>query len=272
MSRIKSLARDWLPPAVFSTIQRLRHGGQRYEGGFSTWTEAAAESTGYNAEHILSVVLEATLKVQRGEAAFERDSVVFDKIEYAWPVTAGLMWAAARAGGTLNVLDFGGSLGSAYFQHFQLLKRVNHVRWNVIEQPHFTNVGKQQIQDKSLFFYDTIAECVAVTQPNVILLSSVLQYLEGYAAILEALTNIGASVLIIDRTPFSSEEKIVVQHTPSSIYAASYPMRVFSKSVFMDRLYPHWHLIASTVSADGLARSTVGTRFAFEGLLLESRR
>lgn len=36
-------------------------------------------------------MLEATLKVKRGEAVFERDSVLFDEIQYSWPVTAALI-------------------------------------------------------------------------------------------------------------------------------------------------------------------------------------
>ena len=59
---------------------------------------------------ILGKVLEATLKVKNGEAVYERDLVLFDHIEFYWPVLSGLMWVAARNNGRLNVLDYGGTL------------------------------------------------------------------------------------------------------------------------------------------------------------------
>jgi putative methyltransferase (TIGR04325 family) len=61
-------------------------------------------------------VLEAPLKVRCGEAVFGRNSVLFDEIQYSWPVTAALMWAAARNNRNPHIIDFGGSLGNSYFQ------------------------------------------------------------------------------------------------------------------------------------------------------------
>jgi putative methyltransferase (TIGR04325 family) len=71
-------------------------------------------STGYDSEIILEKTRDALLKVKNGEAAYERDSVLFDEIQYAWPLLTSLMWVAAQAKGILNVLDFGGSLGTTY--------------------------------------------------------------------------------------------------------------------------------------------------------------
>ena len=103
MKTLKALAHDWLPPAIARLIVRgqapQQDGGLRFEGDFATWEEAKAQCTGYDAKDILAKVLAATLKVKCGEAAFERDSVLFDEVEYAWPMLAGLMWAAARNGG-----------------------------------------------------------------------------------------------------------------------------------------------------------------------------
>ena len=40
-------------------------------------------SSGYDSQLILDKVLTSTLKVKNGEAAYERDSVLFDEIQYA---------------------------------------------------------------------------------------------------------------------------------------------------------------------------------------------
>ena len=118
------------------------------------------------------------MKVKNGEAVYERDSVLFDEIEYAWPGLAGLMWSRLRCGGTLNVLDFGGSLGSTYFQNRAFLSVLPGVRWNIVEQSRHVETGKAWFEDDRLRFYPDIADCLADTQPNVVLLSNVLQYLE----------------------------------------------------------------------------------------------
>ena len=278
MNALRALARDWLPPAVVRLIRRRQgpqqDGGLRFEGDFATWEEASDQCAGYDAEDILAKVLAATLKVKSGEAACERDSVLFAEIEYAWPVLAGLMWAAARNGGRLNVLDFGGALGSSYFQNRKFLQTLPEVRWNVVEQSHYVEAGRKDIQDEQLRFYQTIEECLSENQPNVILLSSVLQYLASPIELMGKLNKVGASCLIIDRTPFSvnGEDKLTVQKVPAAIYSASYPMWIFSLSEFKQFLKVNWCLIASNLSPEGYAQTTNGVEFSFQGLLLESCR
>jgi len=56
-------------------------------------------STGYDNDMILEKTRLALLKVKNGEAAYERDSVVFEDIQYAWPLLAGLLWVAAALAG-----------------------------------------------------------------------------------------------------------------------------------------------------------------------------
>ena len=278
MNALRALARDWLPPAVVRLIRRRQgpqqEGGIRFEGDFTTWEEASAQCTGYDAEDILAKVLAATLKVKHGEAAFERDSVLFNEIGYAWPVLAGLMWAAARNGGKLNVLDFGGALGSSYFQNQKFLQSLPDVLWNVVEQPHYVEVGRKYIQGEQLRFYQTIEECLTENQPNVILLSSVLQYLKSPIEHIHKLNKVGASCLIVDRTPFSKYrvDKLFVQKVPAAIYSASYPMWIFSLSEFKQLLEKNWCLVASNLSPEGDAQTTNGVEFSFQGMLLESRR
>ena len=270
---IKALAHNWLPPAIFRWVRNIIRGeGIRFEGDFSTWEEAAAKCSGYDSKHILAKVLDATLKVKRGQAAFERDSVLFDQIEYAWPVLAGLMWTAARNNGKLNVLDFGGALGSTYFQNRKFLQSLLELRWNVVEQAHYVDAGQAYIQDEQLRFYKTIEECLSENQPNVVLLSSVLQYLKSPIEVIQRLPSIGANSLIIDRTPFSTndKDKLTIQRVPSSIYTASYPMWIFSQTTFLNMIGADWGLVASNLCPEGLIKSMSGFELLFQFMLLES--
>ena len=274
MNFLKNVAHDWLPPALVRRVQYSRRGGIRFEGDFPSWEEAGSHSTGYDADDILAKVLNATPKVSRGEAAFERDSVLFDQVEYAWPALSGLLWVAARNSGRLNVLDFGGALGSSYFQNRKFLQTLPDVCWNVVEQAHYVEAGRTNIQSEHLRFFNSIEECLLFTRPNVILLSSVLQYLKAPFDILETLSSIDVDAMIIDRTPFSTNRnnRLMIQRVPPSIYTATYPMWVFSQSHFMKMLSAHWHLIASNLSPEGHVYSKNGFNFSFQGMLLESRR
>lgn len=273
MSALKGATRDWLPPALVRWLRHVRGAGIRYEGDFATWEDASARCSGYDAEPILGKVLTATLKVKRGEAAFERDSVLFAEIEYTWPMLAGLMWAAARSSGRLNVLDFGGALGSSYFQNRRFLEPLQEMRWNVVEQSHYVEAGRAQIQDEHLRFYKSIDECLSENQPNVVLLSSVMQYLGSHVEIIERLSKVGALCLLIDRTPFSlsAKDKLVVQKVPAEIYSASYPMWIFSHPKFLQLIEQNWSLVASNLSPEGHVRTTEGSDFSFQGMLLEAK-
>ena len=126
---------------VKSVANKILPSKYGWSGDYTDWQTALQKGTGYNATNILELVKEATLKVKNGEAVYERDAVLFDTIEYSWPLLSGLMLAAAKNKGSLNVVDFGGSLGSSYFQNRFYLRELESVSWNVIEQPAFVDCG-----------------------------------------------------------------------------------------------------------------------------------
>lgn len=270
MSVVRECLKNWIPPAVTNVFRNLRQGGTRFEGPYGSWGEAESRCTGYGARLILEKVLDATLKVRRGGAVFERDSVVFDRAEYSWPVVAGLMWGAAVSGGSLRVLDFGGALGSSYFQYKKILNTLSDVHWGVVEQRHYVEVGLAHIQDEKLFFFATLEECYDKLNPNIILLSSVLQYLNDPYAILKKIDAFEFRYLIIDRTPFSNCEKIMIQKVPSDIYNASYPMWVLEEKKILALLSNKWNLVDFLSCPEGKI-SLSSCSFEFKGMILERK-
>ena len=270
---IGSWAHNWLPPVIANHINRHISGRVRFEGDFASWKEAVSASQGYDSEAILAKVLAATLKVKNGEAAYERDSVTFEKIDYSWPLLSALMWGAARSGGELNVLDFGGALGSSYFQNRQYLKALPNVSWSVVEQAHFVQAGRQYIQGQKLRFYQSIDDCLAENRPNVILLSSALQYIDTPFDLLSELSSTGAACLVVDRTPFSNsdEDRLLIQKVPPNIYSASYPMWAFSQSKFLSFTELGWNKVSQHSCPEGLVNSRDGFDFSFQGMLFEAK-
>lgn len=242
----------------------------RFEGGYSSWNEAAAHSRRYDDANILERVLDASIQVKSGVAAFERDSVLFDEIQYSWPLTAGIMYAAARSEGSLHVLDFGGSLGSSYFQNRKFLDGLQDVRWSVVEQGHFVEAGRKHLQDERLAFYKSIDEATATFKPNIVLLSSVLQYLREPYLVLRKLLDLKPHLVLVDRTPFcnGSKDCLLVQHVPKDIYKASYPMWVINENMFLSKFYGDYEIVEDFVSPEGTIRVSLNCEMTFKGFIV----
>jgi putative methyltransferase (TIGR04325 family) len=270
--RLKDMLRLVTPPVFIHLAKRLRGNLPTavygLSGDYRSWDEAMAASTGYDSDIILEKTRVALMKIKHGEAAYERDSVLFDEIQYAWPLLTGLMWTAAHCGGTLNVLDFGGSLGSTYFQNRIFLSALPQVRWNIVEQSRHVETGRTWFEDDHLRFYMDIADCLADTQPNVVVLSGVLQYLEHPYAIFESILRLPCDCVIIDRTPFwaGPKDRLCVQTVPPDIYPASYPSWIFSKDRFFSKLKEGWKIMTTF---DNIDRLNGPIDFSYQGALLD---
>lgn len=252
-------ARYFIPPVIVDVYNRIR-GRYGYFGHYSTWEEAEKESNGYNAEEILNKVRDSLLKVKSGEAVYERDSVLFDEVQYSWPLLAALLWIASRKENRLNIVDLGGSLGSTYYQNRKFLAHLKDVRWNIVEQTNFVECGKRDFEDRYLKFYTDLDECVREQHPDAILLSSVLQYLEKPYDLLEKILSYGLEFVLFDRTPFleTGSDRITIQKVPPSIYVATYPAWFFDEKKFLAFFINQYEKIAEFESED---RSNIPSRF-----------
>lgn len=223
--------------SLFKILNKRTSPYEMWSGNYSSWAEAKSRCTGYDDNHILEKCKIALTKVKKGEAVYERDSVVFDQIQYSWGLLSGLQKAALDNFSKLNIIDFGGSLGSTYYQNknYLLSSPLEELTWCVIEQPHFVECGLDFFQDEHLIFYYTIEDCMKKNNPNVILLSSVLQYLEDPYEWIEKIINLAIPHIIIDRTPFVESERdiITIQNVPESIYKATYPAWFFNEQSFI---------------------------------------
>lgn len=249
----------------------VKHTG--YIGNYSDWDHAQRDSTGYDSSVILARVRDALIRVKNGTAAYERDSVLFDEIQYSWPLLTGLLWIASCTGNCLNLLDFGGSLGSSYFQNRALLMHLAECRWSVVEQDTFVRCGREEFEDQNLKFYFTLEECYSARQPDTILLSSVLPYLKAPHELLSRIMSMGFTYVIIDRTPVmeGKEDRLTVQHVPPEIYTARYPAWILGRDRLLAAFSEQYELI---LQFDALAGPIfLGSTFAYDkGYIFRRRR
>ena len=210
----------------------------------SDWLTVKKSCSGYDAEAILKKVHQAILRVKNGTAVYERDSFLFDKIQYAWPLLGCLMFVAHKTG-RIRVIDFGGSLGSTYFQNKKFLDEIHDVSWNVIEQKNFVRLGQQDVAGIHLRFFENIEASLIEKVSDVLVVSGSLQYLPDPWSMLDKFLSHDFEFIIFDRTTFNSEPKDLIskQVVPPVIYDASYPVWFLNKECFLKKMGQKYRLL-----------------------------
>ncbi len=260
-----------MPSVMLKTVNHLLGRVTKFSGLYSSWEQAQKHSIGYNSDIILDKVKSALLKVKNGNAVYERDSVLFNEIQYSWPLLAGLLWIASNNGNKLNLVDFGGALGSSYYQNRRFLVHLEELRWNIVEQLNFVKCGKQLFENEHVRFFNSIEECLKSQKPDTIILSGVLQYLEKPYDLLSQVINKGFKYLIFDRTPFleKGDDCLTVQVVPQCIYKARYPAWFFNKSKFMRYFESDYECIAQFEALAGRIKLPGGTSALDMGMIFK---
>jgi putative methyltransferase (TIGR04325 family) len=206
----------------------------QWSGDYSSWEELEKKCKGYDSPLILNNVKNAVLKVKNGEAAYERDSVLFNKVEYSVPVLE-LFNKILSENDSIGVVDFGGSLGSSYFQYGSLLNQNKKIKWAVVEQPHFVDTGNKEIANDHLKFFDDVNDAITFASNNILFLSGVLPYIKEPYKLLDKLMNKNFKYVVVDRMPFIERDadRLTMQIVPSEIYEASYPAWFFNEKKFI---------------------------------------
>ena len=243
-----SIIKNILPPLIYESLfrwykQRNKNKFLLWEAYDGTWQEAEKECTGYGEASILEKVKASTIQVKNGAAAYERDTVLFDEPMYNWPLISSLQYVLQHAK-NLRIIDFGGALGSTYFQHRTFLNQVESMHWHIVEQTNFVDCGQENFTENNLRFEYDIASA-ARQGIDAILFSCVLHYLQDPFPFIEEAVRAKIPYLIIDRTPFTDADKDVmtIQYVPEKIYKAKYPCRIFSEEKFKQKLLQHYTLI-----------------------------
>ena len=116
---IKKIIKLFVPPIILKVIHDIRFSVKKtgWFAGFDSFEAAKKISTGYDSDIILQKCSTSLQKVKSGEVVYERDSYLFDEVQYYYPLLSSLLWVASQNNNTLSIIDFGGSLGSSYYQN-----------------------------------------------------------------------------------------------------------------------------------------------------------
>jgi putative methyltransferase (TIGR04325 family) len=260
---MKALLRKLAPPAALRWWRR-RRAWKWFAGDFATWAEARAQAVGYEDAAVLTRVRAAARAVRAGEAAWDRDGATFAEPTVHAPLLAALRAIGAEHGGRLDVVDFGGALGSTWWQYRAACADLA-VRWCVVEQPHFVAAGREEFTGGGLSFARTLAEAGEGGAPAVILFSGVLSYLENPRVLLAEAAASGVRHVIIDRTPFwgGGRDWLTVQRTHPELGGGSYPAWVFDRAKLLAPLVEKFEVAAEWPGFD-----VIDPRLDYRGLHL----
>lgn len=267
--KLRDAVQELAPPLLLRAARSALGRGLRFEGDYATWGQAQQASGADDSDAIARRVLQAELKVKTGEAADARDGVTFGEMQPAFPIIAALARVAACRSAGLRVLDIGGAFGRLYRQFKSFVPQCR-LAWWIVEQNSYVTLGKEHFQNAELRFFADLAEIEADQPVDVVLLSSVLQYLPDPYSLIGRIVASGVRHVVIDRTPCSALQRdiLCVQRVPPEIYKASYPCWIFSRARLMSAFGPRYAALASF--ADGSGRWRAGAAsFELRGFILE---
>ena len=218
-------------------------------GNYKQWDDVAGECTGYDDKKILNSIKTSVLKVRNGEAVYERDSVLFDKIYYSEPLIKA--FEKSIIDNKLHIVDFGGSLGSSYFQNKNRFSEKLDLKWSVVEQKHFVEAGKREVAMDNLNFHFTITDALLQQDGQVLFMSSVIPYFKDPYELIKTVINYNFKFIIIDRTAFieGDAERITKQIVPAFIYKASYPSWFLNEQKFINSFLEKYEMVFDFFSA-----------------------
>ncbi|WP_156898704.1 methyltransferase, TIGR04325 family [Bradyrhizobium erythrophlei] len=231
---LKRLARFLMPPGLPWLMHRIKHGNTGLVGAYPSWEEAKKHSCGYDEDQIVARIVNTTRAVvDSEEQLFDRDGVIFRAAMPPFPLLTFLLRSAIRSGDSLSVLDFGGALGSTYRQCQPFLKDIRSVRWHIVETPKLVVAGRE-FATENLRFFETIEPATLEMEPDIVLFSGVLQYLDDPFGILAKAVSLNPEFIVVDRNPFcsSARDLYTVQVVSDEIFPARLPFRAFSNEKF----------------------------------------
>jgi putative methyltransferase (TIGR04325 family) len=243
-------ARAW--SRVLRRAARLiRYNSSMWSGRYRDWEAAARACRKISLEGQRRACEWALGEVLAGRALFERDSLLQHQPITCWPLMLALCDLQARGTPQPTVLDYGGGLGSVYFQHRAWYAADRLVTWNVVELPEIAATGQRLVQDSQLRFFGSLEEAVHQKPPDLILAAGIMPMVPSPEALLDTLASLGASWVFLDRIPVThrlGQTLITRQVVPRTIYEHESPFWFFDETSLLQMLSTRFRIVGASLS------------------------
>lgn len=273
MLRLKKLYKAFMPP-IFDhqfrfRLKQLMNQGGYFSGPYIDWEHAKKNAAGYDNLEIIKKIRKTTL-LQKKDNIFVRDGIAFDKPDHSYPLLTALL-SLLLIKSEINLIDFGGGLGSTYYNCKKFIENENYkINWHIVEQPHFIEIGRTEHQTEELSFYDNID--LIKPKIDMLILSAVLQYLSNPIEFITNFKNKKYPYIFIDRSichfnPYQATS-IMVEHVPKHIYKASYPCYIFNYQKLLEFFTEKYDIVYEFNANEG--RQNLGNiDVLYKGVLLK---
>jgi putative methyltransferase (TIGR04325 family) len=140
----------------------------------------------------------------------------------------------------LNLIEFGGSLGSKYLNFKKLISNsAKELHWSIVEQNNYVDIGKKNIQNREIKFINDINSAFFNKKNNILIFSNSLQYKKNpYEILNRAINSKNIKYILFESLPLTKKvDHILLQkHYDTDI---CYSINIFNwsklKNFFKDR-------------------------------------
>jgi putative methyltransferase (TIGR04325 family) len=244
MSQIIKDIKLFIPPIVLIAARKIRlllgwKPPSLLEGPYSTWQEAVTNSAGWDAPEILDKTLELSLKMRDGIIEFQQDLIEYRRICYSETILAFLSMSSGMNHGKLDIVDFGGSLGTNFAQNRKFLRPFiddGNCHWNIVERPPTVDLGRKHFENHNLRFFASLDEIKMQRGyiPKFYLFSGSMQCVEEPFSLLDLIIADGANLIAFDRilvSPKTQHEILIQPH-----HGITFPTWCFSRNLFVQTM------------------------------------
>jgi putative methyltransferase (TIGR04325 family) len=231
---LRRAANALLPPVVTRWLWPPAAPTFSFSGSFGSYPEAlqAARSPGYQE----SVPIARTLATiaERRDRIGRAPSVVLDS-RVMQLLSAFLLAIDRPPGGSIKVLDFGGSAGIHFFSLVPFLSRKWKVDWTICELPELARASAETCGSQIRFV--SALEQLGQERFDVALASGSLPYVPEPRLTCQALLD-RCDALIVNRTPFieSPTDRLTVQEVQVGGNVVRYPAWFLSRERWFEQI------------------------------------
>ena len=209
----------------------------KYEGVYHDWDSALNNSKSYQSDETLNQIKNSALIGYQNDKFF-RDGTVFEKYEFSSELNILLLNLSIQKNldKKIVICDFGGGLGTLYFQfrkYCQLFNININYEWNILEQDDLAIYGNENIVSKNLNFFRSSKTDLEKIQADLVIFSSVLNFVQNPYIIINRLKKIKPKYIFIDRTAFwDGKYDVITILEANKKIKGSYPSHIFSLKEF----------------------------------------